>query len=194
MELQELRDILTQVSDRNVENAKGIYLKTGHPYDPFQQIKKRCLWVLLIFAGTTAIFFPFLIEKKNILFVILYLILSVESIISLTGYLQIKSLEQATGNIKQKLVIRIRRLNSIFRSYIFINAFFYILLAFSLEYMMRNHFITGFGFEKVAFPVRLVFYLGFIALQYLQKRWSFRKNHGSYLSSMMDILKQTHEE
>jgi len=194
MELDDFRSLLNQADTTNLPGAQEFSLKDGHAYDPFGQIKKRCGWIFLFFAATTVIFIPFLSSDKNPLFIILYLILSIESLVALTGYWQIRSMERARGNIKQNLVSRIRHLHAIFRSYIYLNTFFYILLAFILEYMIRDHFISGSIFENIAFPVRLVFYLAFIVFQYIQKRRSFQKNYSSYLSSMIQLLNQTHEE
>jgi len=70
----------------------------------------------------------------------------------------------------------------------------YVVLALATEYMIRNHFISGFGFDSIGFPIRLIIYLVFILFQYLQKQWSFKKNYGSYLSSMIHLLNQAHEE
>ncbi len=194
MELDELKDLLSRAAETNTGGAQEFSLKTGHAYDPFRQIKKRCGWIFLFFAGTSIIFIPFFWVGKNLLFAILYLILAVESFVSLAGYWQIRSIEQAGGNIKQNLVIRIRRLHFIFHCYVYLNVFFYILLAFALEYLIRDHFISGIGFENIVFPIRLVLYLTFIIFQYLQKQRSFQKNYGSYLSSMIHLLNQTHED
>ena len=194
MELDELKDLLGRTAATNIRNAHEFSLKTGHAYDPFRQIKKRCGWIFLFFAGTSVIFIPYFLVGKNPLFAILYLILSIESFVSLTGYWQIRFIERTDRNIKQNLLSRIRRLHFIFRCYTYLNVFFYILLAFALEYLIRDHMISGFGLENIGFPVRLVLYLTFIVFQYLQKRRSFQKNYGDYLFSMIHLLNQTHEE
>ena len=131
MELDELRDLLGRAAATNTSDAHEFSLKTGYAYDPFRQIKKRCGWIFLFFAGTSVIFIPFFLAGKNLLFAILYLILSIESLVSLMGYWQIRSIEQAGGPLKQNLLIRIQRLHFIFRCYTYLNMFCYTLLAFA---------------------------------------------------------------
>jgi len=148
----------------------------------------------IIQPSTTAIFLPFIFEKRNTWAVLLYLTLSVEPVISLIAWFQMKSLKQTNGNIKQNLLLRVRRLQSIFRSYIFLNAFFYLLLAIAVEYMISTKAVYHPVLEKIALPLRLIFYLLFIAFQYWQKKRSYLKNYGEYLSSITRLLNQIHED
>lgn len=193
MELDELKNILNQAADRGSTRKVGLSFKTGRAFDPFRPIKKRALWIFLFFAVATVIFFPSLSGKKNTSAVILYLILAVEPFISLVGYLLISHMNRFGENIKQDLLIRVRLLRSVFRSYIFLNAFSYIFLACAIEYLITIQKVNIPGFDKIALPIRLVLYLVFIGFQYWQKRRSYQKNYGAYLSSVIDLLNQTHE-
>lgn len=153
------------------------------------------MWILIFFAVTTLIFSPFLFipEQRNFLFEILYFILSVESLISLLGFLQIKNLEQKGINIKETLIRRISGLRSIYKSYIFLNAALYLVLAILIEVKMGS--LGGFdSWEKIAWPLRLTAYGLFIIFQILQKNWSFQKNYGAYLSSMIHLLEEASED
>ncbi len=195
MELKDLENILGRATARNLPGVQQIVLKKSNSFDPFRDIKIRFMWILIIFAITTLIFSPFLFipEQRNFLFEILYFILSVESLISLLGFLQIKNLEQKGINIKQTLIRRISGLRNIYKSYIFLNAALYLVLAILIEVKMQSHDgIDGWG--KIAWPIRLTAYGLFIIFQVIQKNWSFQKNYGGYLSSMIHLLEEASEE
>ena len=195
MELKDLENILSRAAAKNIPGVQQIVLKKSTSFDPFRNIKIRFMWILIFFAVTTLIFSPFLFipEKRNFLFEILYFILSVESLISLLGFLQIKNLEQKGINIKETLIRRISGLRSIYKSYIFLNAALYLVLAILIEVKMGS--LGGFdSWEKIAWPLRLTAYGLFIIFQILQKNWSFQKNYGVYLSSMIHLLEEASED
>jgi hypothetical protein len=195
MELKDLENILSRATAKNIPVVQHIALKKSNSSDPFRDLKIRFIWILIFFTITTLIFSPFLFipEKINFLFEILYLILSVESLISLIGFLQIKSLEKTAMNIKATLIRRISGLRSIYKSYIFLNAVLYLVLAILIEAKMQS--LGGLdSWEKVALPVRIFTYSVFITFQFLQKQRSFQKNYGAYLSSMIHLLEEANEE
>ncbi len=195
MELKDLENILSRAAAKNIPGVQQIVLKKSTSFDPFRNIKIRFMWILIFFAVTTLIFSPFLFipEQRNFLFEILYFILSVESLISLLGFLQIKNLEQKGINIKETLIRRISGLRSIYKSYIFLNAALYLVLAILIEVKMGS--LGGFdSWEKIAWPLRLTAYGLFIIFQILQKNWSFQKNYGAYLSSMIHLLEEASED
>ncbi len=195
MELKDLENMLSMAAAKNLPGVQEIVLTKSNSFDPFRDIKIRFMWILVIFADTTLIFSPFLFipEQRNFIFEILYFILSVESLISLIGFLQIKGLEKTGINIKATLIRRISGLRSIYKSYIFLNAVLYLVLAILIEVKIQSP--KGFdSWEKVALPVRIITYGVFITLQFLQKQRSFQKNYGAYLSSMIHLLEESNEE
>jgi hypothetical protein len=195
MELKDLENILSRAATKNLPGVQQIVLKKSISFDPFRGIKIRFMWILIFFAATTLIFSPFLFipGQRNFLFEILYFILSVESLISLLGFLQIKNLEQKGINIKQTLIKRISGLRIIYKSYIFLNAVLYLVMAILIEVKMHSN--GGFdSWEKISWPVRFTAYGLFITFQILQKNWSFQKNYGAYLSSMIHLLEETNGE
>jgi hypothetical protein len=148
------------------------------------------MWIIVFFVAATAIFSPFLFDpgKRNLLFEILYFILAIETVIYGIGFLQIRGLEITGMIIKQTLIPRIRNLRSIYSSYVFLNALLYTVFAIVIEFTMHEQ-DSGFdGWEKVALPLRLLSYLLFILIQFLQKQRSYQKNPGHYLSSMIKLL------
>ncbi|HSZ33375.1 MAG TPA: hypothetical protein VK772_08685, partial [Puia sp.] len=130
---------------------------------------------------------------RNFIIEILYFILSVESLISLIGFLQIKGLEKTGINIKQTLIRRIRSLRTIYKSYTFLNAILYIVFAILIEANIQSHGILN-GWANLVLPVRIFIYVLFIVFQFLHKLRSFQKNYGSYLSAMIHLLEETREE
>lgn len=194
MELDELKDLLNRATGQP-SSAPSLMFKDNPSRDPFLAIKKRFAWILLFFVFATIIFSPWFFnpQKGNILLYIIYFILSIESVISYIGFRQIKSLEKTGGNIKQSLVLRIRRLRSVYQSYVYLNASLYIVLAIVIEVMIHSHLAGTGGLEIIAWPVRIALYLLFILFQFFQKQWSFQRNYGSYLSSLMNLLNQVNE-
>ncbi len=195
MELNDLENILSRASTKNIPGVQQIALKKSISFDPFRDMKIRFLWILVFFTLTTLIFSPFFFNpsKRNFIIEILYFILSVESLISLIAFLQIKGLEKTGMNIKQSLIRRIGSLRSIYKSYIFLNALLYIILAILIEYILsESGSLDGWG--KIALPIRILTYTLFITIQFLQKRRSYQKNYGSYLSSMIRLLEEAKEE
>ncbi len=195
MELNDLEKILSRASTKNIPGVQQIALKKSGSFDPFRDMKIRFLWILVFFALTTLIFSPFFLIPSKIKFIIeiLYFILSVESLISLLGFLQIKNLEQTGMNIKQSLIRRIRSLRTIYKSYTFLNAILYIVFAILIEVNIQNHGIFD-GWEKIVLPVRILMYVLFIVFQFLLKLRSFQINYGSYLSAMIHLLEEAKEE
>ena len=174
-----------------------VYVPNKNSNGVFSGIKKRLQWILGIFVVTTIIFVPYFLrhEKWDLTFLFLYLILSIESIISLIAWTQIHALENQSGNIMQNLLHRIQHLKWVFRSYVMLNSFFYLLLAILLEYSIHYHRDPNFEeFAKLALPIRYAIYLFFIIFQQVIKKRSFEKNYGSYLNRLMNILKQANDE
>jgi len=194
MELQELGTLLNQAAGTNSRNIGELSLQNKNKPGVFSDIKKRSKWILLIFACATLIFVPYFISHRESEFISLFLfvILSIESIITIIALMQIRAIERSTGNITQNLFQRIRHVRFIFRSYIFLNTCLYIFLLVFLEYSMYYHLDPNFeGFYRIPLPLRLTLYCLFIALQYFMKRRSFQKNYGEYLNKMIGILAQT---
>ena len=196
MDLEELGSLLNRATNAH----KGIIGYAPHPDKKrpgvFADIKIRLRWILGIFAGVSIIFLPmlFLHPKMDSVFLLLYGILSVESVISAIAWVQIRSIEQTQGNIRQSLVHRIRVLHGLFRSYIYLNAFLYILLVVLVEYSL-HHPDLGYlnGFATVPFAFRFVIYAAFIVFQWFSKRKSFESHYGAYLNNLVNILDQTTE-
>ena len=195
MELQELGSLLNQAAGTDSRSIGEPSLQNKNKPGVFSDIKKRSKWILLIFLGVTFIFAPYFIrsQKSDLIFLFLFIILSIESVISVIALTQIRAIERSTGNITQNLLHRIHHVKFIFRSYIFLNSGLYILLLAFLEYSMHYHLEPDFeGFYRVQLSIRLTLYSLFIAFQYIIKRRSFQKNYGLYLNKMMRILEQTH--
>lgn len=197
MELEELGKLLNQAANASAGLVGQVSVPDRKRSVVFADIKIRLRWILWIFGGTTLIFLPLMIShrKTDLLLLILYMILSIESVISVIALIKIRTIEKTTGNIRLNLVHRIQALNMIFRSYIFLNVFLYILMAALLEYSM--HFSSNIyhsAFAGVPFPARLTIYMAFIAFQYFTKRKSFEKHYGDYLRRMTKILGQTNEK
>lgn len=197
MELNELGNLLNHAADTTAGTISHISPSDSNRDGVFGAIKKRLQWILWIFAGTTIIFAPHLIShhKTDFIALFLYLILSIESVISLIAFTQIRAMEHQSGNVKQNLLQRIRHLKLVFYSGVILNSFFYGLLVILLEYNMYHHRDSNFeAFSKLALPVRYVIYLFFIIFQQVIKKRAFEKNYGYYLNGMMNILKQTNED
>jgi hypothetical protein len=197
MNLDELNRLVNQSLDPGSGGATGLKNAAGNSGGPFAKIINRQKWILWIFLALTIVFIPYILNHQRdiIATVLLYFILSVESLIALIALLRIRSLEKPVGNIKQTLLHRIRQLQSIFRSYIFLNCFLYILMAILLEYSMAHHWNSNFdGFAKLPVFIRILIYLLFISFQYFIKLRSFQKNYGAHLNNMIRILDQTREE
>ena len=195
MNLEELGELLKQSAASKIHGA--IYIPDKNSNGVFSGIKKRLQWILGIFLATTVIFVPNFLRHGtwDLTALFLYLILSIESIISLIAWMQIRAMEHQSGNITQNLLHRIQHLKWVFRSYVILNSFFYILLVILLEYIIHDHHDANFeAFAKPALPIRYAIYLFFIIFQLVIKKRSFQKNYGSYLNRMMNILKQTNDE
>jgi hypothetical protein len=195
MNLEELGELLNQAT-ANKSNAT-VNIPDKNSNGVFSGIKKRLQWILGIFVVTTIIFVPYFLrhEKWDLTFLFLYLILSIESIISLIAWTQIRAMEHQSGNIMQNLLHRIQHLKWVFRSYVMLNSFFYVLLAILLEYSIHTHQDPNFEeFAKLSLPIRYGIYLFFIIFQQVIKKRSFEKNYGSYLNHMVNILKQANDE
>ena len=197
MNLEELGRLVNQSVDssRN-EGGELNPAKRKNTY-PFEQIKKRLTWILWIFLFVTILFVPRLLshQKDDLITFLLYVVLSVESIIALIAVFQIRSIENTAGNVKQCLLHRIQGLQSIFRSYIFLNAFLYFVIAVILELSIKHHWNSNFnGYANIPLVIRFLIYLSFICFQYFFKKWSFQKNYGEELNSLIRILDQTREE
>jgi hypothetical protein len=196
MNLDELNRLVIKSLDPGGVGVTDLKSTIGRGGGAFAKIISRQKWIIWIFLAVSIIFIPqVLIHKKDeLIFVLLYFILSVESLIALISLLQIRSLEKSGGNVKYNLLHRIRNLQSIFRSYIFLNCFLYLLLAVLLEYSMGHHWNSIFeGFSKLPALMRTFIYLLFISIQYFIKLRSFQKNYGWYLNNMIRILDQTKE-
>ncbi len=195
MELDDLKNILSRADGRNFPGLQQFASKKTPPFDPFREIKIRLIWIIIFFVVTTIIFSPFLFipPKRNFFIDILYIILSVESLISLIGFLLIKSLEKTGMNIKQTLIRRIRSLRTIYNSYVYLNAVLYIVLSILIEINIHNHGIFD-GMGKIVLPIRIIIYGLFIMFQSLQKQRSYQRNYGFYLSSMINLLQEANEE
>jgi hypothetical protein len=197
MELEELGILLNQTTDARSKRPEITSFSPNNGTGIFTAIKKRLKWIIFIFFGVTLIFAPYLIshQKTNFIFLFLFLVLSIESIVSFIAFAQIRAIEHSAGNIKKNLLHRIQLLKSVFRSYIFLNSFLYALLIIFLEYSMYRHWDPNFrGFAGTPLIVRLILYLTFIGVQYFIKKRSFRKYYGSYLNNMITILEQAGEE
>lgn len=197
MELNELGSLLNHAVGTTGRAISHISTSDSNRDGVFGAIKKKLQWILWIFAGTTIIFAPHLISHRTTDFIslFLYLILSIESVVSLIAWIELRALEKQRGNIMQNLLHRILHLKWIFRSYVILNSFFYILLAILLEYSIHYHWDPNFeSFAKLALPVRYTIYLFFIIFQQVIKKRAFEKNYGSYLNRMINILKQTDAE
>ncbi len=195
MNLEELGELLKQ--SVAIKSNDGMYVPAKNSNGVFSEIKKRLQWILGIFGVTTIVFVPhFLMHgTRDLTSLFLYLILSIESIISLIAWIQIRALENQRGNITQNLLHRIGRLKWIFRSYIILNSLFYILLAILLEYCIHYRRDPNFeAFANLALPIRYALYLFFIIFQQMVKARAFERNYGYYLNRMMNILKQTNGE
>ena len=197
MDLKELGNLLNHAAGTTGGVISHISMSDSNQDGVFGAIKKRLQWILWIFAGTTIIFAPYLIShrKTDFIALFLYLILSIESAVSMIAWTQIRAMEHQSGNVKHNLLHRIRRLKWVFLSGVFLNSFFYVLLAILLEYSMYRHWDPNFeAFAKLTWPIRYAIYLFFIVFQQVIKKRSFEKNYGSYLNRMMNILKQTNDE
>ena len=190
MELNELGNLLNHAADITRSGISHISVSDSNRDGIFGAIKKRLQWILWIFAVTTIIFVPHLIShrKTDFIALFLYLILSIESVISLIAWMQIRAMEHQGENVKHNLLHRIRRLKWVFFSGVFLNSFFYLLLAILLEYSMYRHWDPNFeALAKLAWPIRYAIYLFFIIFQQVIKKRSFEKNYGSYLNRMINI-------
>ena len=193
MELEELQKLLNSAVTRNSAQFAELSVNTKRQ-GVFSDIKRRLKWIFLIFACTTLIFAPFFFSHHNsgLTFLLLYFILSIEFFISFIAFIEIHAIERTQENITKNLVRRIHHLKSIFRSYIFLNLFLYILLAVLVEYGIYDHRYPPFALlATVPLFVRFMIYLLFIYFQYAIKRRSFDKNYGAYLNNMINILEQT---
>jgi hypothetical protein len=196
MNLDELGRLVNQSMDPGSGGVAGLKSTVKKSGGPFEKIISRQKWILWIFVAVTIIFIPYTLnhQKDALSSVLLYFILSIESLIALIALLQIRSLEKPERNVKYNLLYRIRKLRFIFRSYIILNCFLYILLSILLEFSMAHHWNSNFdGFAKLPVFIRIFIYLLFISFQYLIKLRSFQKNYGSYLTNMIRILDQTKE-
>ena len=196
MELQELGNLLNNEAGINNRIIGEISLVNKNRSGVFSDIKRRLTWILLIFAGVTLIFAPYFIshQKTDFISLFLYIILSIESVISIIVLTRIRAIEHSTGNVTQNLLQRVRHIKMIFRSDIFLNSFLYILLLIFLEYTLYHHLDSNFeGFSRIPLSLRLTLYILFIIFQYFMKRRSFKINYGMYLNKMISILEQTRE-
>ena len=196
MDLQEFGNLLNQAtSHQGLTGSASFPDKKKHGV--FTDIKIRLRWILGIFAGSSLIFLPaiFLHPKTDSMFLLLYGILSVESIIASIAWVQIRAIETTTGNILQSLVDKIRGLHRLFRSYIYLNAFLYILLMVLIEYALHHPgYMNVQGFAELPFASRVFLYAAFIFFQWFSKRKAFEKHYGTYLNNLTKILDQTREE
>ncbi len=195
MELEELGNLLNQATSHQALSGDESLPDKKKP-GVFTDINIRLRWILGIFAGCSLIFLPtiFLHPKTDSVFLLLYGILSVESIISAIAWAQIRAIEKTSGNIRQSLVDKIAGLHQLFRSYIYLNTFLYILLIILTEYALHHPgYIYVPGFAEIPFTFRLFLYAAFIVFQWSSKRKAFEKHYGAYLNNLTKILGQIQE-
>jgi hypothetical protein len=196
MELEEFGKLLSQA----VSHPRGV---GNHPLLPdknrpgvFTKLKLRLRWILGIFAVSSVIFLPMIIHRpEDSVFLLLYLILAVESVIALMAWMQIRNIETTTGNIHQSLRYKIRALHRVFRSYIYVNGILYFLLALLIEFSIHDgdgSYLKGLA--AIPLLIRLIGYTAFIAFQWFSKKLSFEKHYGDYLNKLTKILDQLREE
>ncbi len=192
MELEELGNLLNQAT-RHQALTGGASLPDKKRRGVFTDIKIRLRWIIGIYAVSSFIFLPALIlhQKTDSILLLLYAILSIESVISVIAWVQIRTIEKTNSNIQESLVYKIRGLHLLFRSHLYLNTFLYILLMVLTEYALHH---PGYpdvqGFAVMPFAFRLMLYLAFIVFQWLSKRKSFEKHYGAYLNNLTKILDQ----
>jgi hypothetical protein len=95
MELEELGNLLNRATSHQA--LTGVASSTNKKRrGVFADIKISLRWILGIFAGCSLIFLPTIIKypKTDFLFLLLYGILSVESVISVIAWVQIRTIEK----------------------------------------------------------------------------------------------------
>lgn len=195
MELDQFKDMWAktamQPSATNYNISSLIYTDSK---SPLAELAKRFKTGMFMFLLTVVIFGGTFISNganQSVTIWLLFTILFIEFLFSLSNYLLVKKIQLPTGNIRENLIKRVYLLERRTANYLYIHTGLYVLMAVLLELSVHYHFDPAQGWWAGISPVlRLIIYIVFLAAQYVVKRKSQVKLYGQYIERLNGLIAQ----
>lgn len=143
---------------------------------------------VLVFAGT---FISHTTALHNASMWLLFGVLLAEFIFYSFSYSMVKKIQQADGKVKENILNRVIAIHHTLRWQLIVNELLYLVMAVVLEISMHNHWDANFeGWYSVPVIIRMGVYLLALALIFLLKQHSNRRQYGQCLSKLNELVKQ----
>ena len=118
-------------------------------------------------------------------------ILFIEFINLLFNYGLVKKLQNPSGSTRENLIAKINRLQKSFTRQFVITFCLYAVMAIVLEITMYYHADANFsGWFKTPMVLRISFYVVFLLIQFMLKKYFYKKQFGKHLEELQHLFQQ----
>ena len=196
MELDDFKDMWTRsAGSKSTINYNLTELIYRDSKSPLAMLEKKYRTSIYIFPFVVILFSRHLFagdaNNRHLTTWLLFTILFIEFMFSLFNYLLIKKTQQPAGNIRENLLKRVFLLENRTNNFLYINLGLYILMAITLELSLHFHLDYRFnGWATVNPWLRVAAYVIFLALQFVIKRKSQKRQYGQYIDKLNSLIAQ----